>query len=72
MVVEGGPIIKIYRAGPHRVGEIEPALAMKRHFFESKSRSVRLRPAGRSHGAGKRGGTPGGGGARGTEVRHGG
>lgn len=72
MVVEGGPIVKIYRAGPHRVGEIEPAIAMRRHILEKNSRSVRLRPAGRRHGAGKGGGTPIGGGARGAEVRLGG
>lgn len=70
MVVEGGPIVKIYQAGPHRIGEIEPAIAMKKHVIESKSRSMRLGQA-----AGKRGddgvrtgAASAGGGGRGFEV----
>lgn len=58
MVVEGGPSVKIYKAGPHRVGEIEPAIAIKKYLIESTSRSVRLRQTGEKldgYGAGTEG-----------------
>lgn len=72
MVVEGGPVVKIYQAGPYRVGAIEPAIAMKKKLIESTSRSLGLTQAGRKRGAinssVRRGSTSGGPGNRGFEV----
>lgn len=68
-MIEGGSALKVYRIGPHKIGDIEPAVAMRKHFVDTKTRSVRMRQRG-----GKRGGGGGSGGemrdARRNEVRH--
>lgn len=40
VVVEGTALLKIYSSGPHKVGQIEPAIAMRTMMIDSK-RSVR-------------------------------
>ncbi|CAM9316088.1 unnamed protein product, partial [Hapterophycus canaliculatus] len=41
VVVEGTAILKIYSSGPHKIGQIEPAIAMRTKMIDSK-RSVRI------------------------------
>lgn len=75
VVVEGTAILKIYSSGPHKVGQIEPAIAMRTMMIDNK-RSVRITASkkkfrGRGSGGGN---TPSAQGAtttgKGTEVGH--
>lgn len=40
VVVEGTAILKIYSSGPHKIGQIEPAIAMRKLLIDTK-RSAR-------------------------------
>lgn len=51
MVVEGTAILKIYSQGPHKVGQIEPAIAMRKLMIDAK-RSARTAPKANSRGGG--------------------
>lgn len=41
IVVEGTATLKIYAAGPHKIGEIEPGIAMQRISIDNNRRSTR-------------------------------
>lgn len=37
VVVEGTAILKIYTTGPHKLGQIEPAIAVRKLMIDNKS-----------------------------------
>lgn len=69
VVVEGTAILKIYSTGPHKLGQIEPAIAMRKLMIDNKSsaRIAAAKPNSRGGGASARaeGATASG---KGTEV----
>lgn len=52
IVVEGTMILKIYAAGSRKVGQIEPAIAMRKLVIDAKKRSTRLAASQRKKTAG--------------------
>lgn len=44
VVVEGTAILKIYSVGPHKLGQIEPAIAVRKLMIDNKS-STRIAAA---------------------------
>lgn len=52
VVVEGTAILKIYSAGPHKVGQIEPAIAMRKLMIDTKRSTRGAAPQGKSRGGG--------------------
>ncbi len=72
VVVEGTAILKIYSAGPHKLGQIEPAIAIRTLMIDTK-RSKRVvgpkaNPRGDGGGGGGGGGGVGGGRAEGAAA----
>lgn len=52
VVVEGTAILKIYSAGPHKIGQIEPAIAMRKLMIDSKRSARAAAPKDNSRGGG--------------------
>lgn len=50
LVVEGTPILKMYAAGPHKVGQIEPVAAMRKLLIDNRRQSARLVQKGKHSG----------------------
>lgn len=48
LVVEGTSVLKIYAAGPHKVGQIEPVIAMKKLMIDNNKRSAILQVKGKA------------------------
>lgn len=68
MVIEGTSALKIYAAGPHKMGQIEPVIAMKTLMIDNnKSATLQGKGKGRKGGAVKNGSVATG--NRGNEVR---
>lgn len=57
VVVEGTAILKVYSAGPHKIGQIEPAIAMRKLMIDTKrsARAAAPKAKSRSGGASARG-----------------